>query len=852
MTLLAAWSVVLSKFSGQDELLVGIAMANRSCEELEGIIGFFVNALPLKFNLSSLVTVAELLEYTKKKSLEAQENQDIPLEQIVELINPARSTAYNPLFQVMFVWQNNKRERLDLPGLEINDLAPAPHTTSKFDLTLDMQESGANITGKLKFATTLFKQQTVQQFLNLYRIILERIIATTSISSLYSVSDATHKNPWLDAIPITDKKINNSSANRTVHEQIEERAKIHPAKIAVCSGSEKLSYGELNKQANQLAHYLIKQGVKREDKIIVSLETSTSMIVCLLAILKAGACYVPVDVTNPIERTKFIIRDTKTHWIVATTSIQQELASFPHLWFFDGDLAAIAQESTRNPSISCDGDNLAYCIYTSGSTGFPKGTLISHKAVNLRFEELSGVQLDECTRFLQLTSISFDQSVTEIWGTLLNGGCIVLFTHPIKSAEKIGECIRSHHINTAVLTTSVFNYVVSQNVHELSSLKQILVGGEALSPPHVSKMCRALPSLPLVNVYGPTECTVIATTYQIQETVPENWKSIPIGKATTNSQTYILDKNLHQLPQGVVGELYLGGPGLARGYLNNPDLTAEKFIPHPFSKQAGERLYATGDLARIRYDGELEFLGRGDKQIKIRGMRVELGEIESMLAEHPAVEDVAVICVDVSAVGKQLFAYIQSKQKKLDGPYLQSYLQKKLPAPMVPANYVILDSLPHLISGKIDRKKLTLFAAQQGVGSSAIFVAPKTKQEKDIAAILQNILKIDKIGTSDNFFELGGNSLKTIQLVSQLQGLELALFLENPTIQGIIKALNRDIEKATGLRLVKLQPHGKYPPLFAAGIWHTVWEHPELSDDLFASGLEYAELASKMAPDHPP
>ncbi|MEH2273522.1 MAG: non-ribosomal peptide synthetase [Nostoc sp.] len=586
-----------------------------------------------------------------------------------------------------------------------------------------------------------------------------------------------------------------------IHQLFEAQVEKTPNAVALIFNNQHLTYRDLNSRANQLAQYLQSLGVGTETLVGICIERSLEMVVALLAILKAGGAYVPLEPGYPQERLAFMLSDTQVSVLLTQKELVAKLPTHtafviclnadwnalakPTIPLWESKLGVahapegIAQNKNENLSTSITADNLAYVMYTSGSTGTPKGVSVIHRGVVRLVKETNYVQLTAEEIILQLAPISFDASTFEIWGCLLNGGRLVICPPNIPSLEELGQIIQQYQVTTLWLTAGLFHLIVDEKIDALKSLRQLLAGGDVLSVPHVQKFLQTVEKCQLINGYGPTENTTFTCCHTI--TAPlQPGVSIPIGHPIANTQVYILDHNLQAVSIGETGELYIGGDGLARDYLNRPDLTAEKFISHSFDRNLATRLYKTGDLARYLPDGNIEFLGRIDNQVKIRGFRIELGEIEREIAQHPDVREIVVLARQDKTGEKQLTAYIVPHY---NSTYiykkLRNFLQQRLPNYMVPSAFVILESLPLTANGKVDRHKLPAPSRERPQLEQA-YIAPQTDLEHLLAGILSELLKIDRVGIDDNFFDLGGTSISILQVAMRLQQ---ELGIELPTVK---------------------------------------------------------------------
>jgi amino acid adenylation domain-containing protein len=819
MTLLAAFLVLISRYSGQLDLVVGSPIANRNSKSVEPLMGFFANTLAFRGNLSGNPSFREFHEQVRQTTLSAYAHQDLPFEMLVEKLQLDRDLSRNPLVQVLFSLQNTPQSSSNLSGLIIENMPLPLDVRARFDLEVNYWEIPGGLEGVWCYNSDLFDATTITRIGEHFQTLLQAIVANQEmrISELPLLSPAQRHQLLVEW---NDTQVDYPH-DLCIHELFAEQVERNPDAVAVAFEEQQLTYDELNCRANQLAHCLRSLGVGADVLVGICVERSLLMIVGLLGILKAGGAYVPLDPDYPQERLSFMLADTQIKVLLTQQNLVEKLQKHQvKLVCLDTDSPVIAQCSQDNaiapPIADVQATNLAYVIYTSGSTGQPKGVEVVHRGVNRLLFGVNYVHLDETQRFLQIAPISFDASTFEIWGALLHGARCVLFPESIPTAKSLSEEIHKHGITVLWLTSALFNSIIDDDPQALSEIKQLLIGGEALSLAHVNRAFETLPFTQIINGYGPTESTTFTCCYPIPRKIETTIESIPIGSPIANTQVYILDDYLQPVPVGVPGELHIGGAGLARGYLNRPELTQEKFIPNPFDNS---KLYKTGDLARYLPDGNIEYLGRIDHQVKIRGFRIELGEIEAVLSQH---EDVQISCVIVRedtpgetcterSRSKQLVAYIvPQKDVTLTTSELRQFLGNKLPGYMIPSAFVMLDSLPLTPNGKVDRRALK---APAHTSNSDRFIEVRNQLELKLLQIWSNILKIDKIGVQDNFFDLGGHSLLAPYLMTQIKqqiGKDIPVkdLFQNPTIEQLAAIIQKESDDSSPSCLVAIQPNG--------------------------------------------
>jgi len=638
---------------------------------------------------------------------------------------------------------------------------------------MELDERAEGIIGRIEYNTDIFDEGTIARIVGHYQTLLEGIVADSeqpiSHLPLLTVPEQQQFVEW-------NNTQTDFPSDVCIHQLFERQVERIPDAIALVFEGKQLSYRELNCRANQLAHYLMDLSVKPETLVGICMERSLEMVIGLLSILKAGGAYVPLDPTYPRERLTLMLEDAQVSVLLTQQLLLGKFSeTVQSVVCLDTDWEQISNESEENSFNQTVPNNLAYVMYTSGSTGLPKGVSVIHRNVVRLVKNTNYVTLTPKETFLQLASISFDAATLEIWGALLNGAKLVVMPPHVPSLEELGQALRHHQITILWLTSGLFHLMVNQRLEDLRPVRQLLAGGDVLSVSHVKKVLQTLDNCRLINGYGPTENTTFTCCYPMTDS-SQVGETVPIGSPIANTQVYVLDGNEQQVPIGVYGELYIGGDGLARGYFNRPELTAEKFISNPFKNNSKERLYKTGDLVRYQADGNIEFLGRIDHQVKVRGFRIELGEIEATLNQQDTVQEVVVIVREDTPGDKRLVAYIVAKpQSETSSTELRRFLQKQLPDYMVPSTFVVLEALPLTPNGKIDRKALPQPEGQRADLETA-YIAPRSKIERKIATILKTVLQIDQIGVRDNFFDLGGNSLLLVQAQEKL-----------------VQALNRDV-----------------------------------------------------------
>ena len=765
MSLLAAFDVFLHHYTGQDDILIGGVTAGRNRAELEPLIGFFLNTVVLRTDLSGDPTFRELLGRVKETTLEALAHDDVPFELLVKELRPRRDLSVNPFFQVLFSIEPPLAFPSSEWGLSQGEVNLG---ATKFDLDFQLDETADGIIGHCSYSTDLFDSATVERMVQHWQQVLENAVADPSrqISQLSLLSPVEKQRLLVD----WNQTGEDYPRHRCIHELFEEQVDRTPDDVAVVCRDQQLTYRALDDRANQLAHQLRRRGVKPDTPVGLLLDRSVEAIVGLLGILKAGGAYLVLDPQTPPERLSFVVKDADLKVVLTQRNLLDRLPSTSVTTLcLDTLLASVTGEQSGRVKSPVASNNLAYVVYTSGSTGGPKGIEVEHRSVVRLVFAMTSLGEPRNEVCLQLSPLAFDASTYEIWAPLLRGGRCILFPENSISASSLGEVIRKNAVTTLWLTASLFNTLIDEAPEVLHTIRSLLIGGEPLSVSHVLRALTLLPATKIINGYGPSEGTTFTCLYPIPAQLDLGGSSIPIGRPIANTRVYILDSALNPCPVGVPGELCIAGDGLARGYLNRPDLTAKQFLRDPFSCDPAARLYKTGDLARYRADGNIEFLGRLDQQVKVRGFRVELTEVEAVLHEYPMVQ-AAVVIAQERLGSNRLVAYIVSKAGSSDTKQdLLAFLRRRLPEYMVPAQIVYVDRLPTLANGKIDRKALESIPEDSDEPETQTHDLPRDGTEKRLLEIWESVLPNRNIDLSQSFFDLGGHSLLALSLVHRIE-----------------------------------------------------------------------------------
>lgn len=826
-TLLAAFQVMLHRLTGRTDIVVGTPTASRAQTEAEGLIGLFVNMLALRSTLAGDPSFQVFLRHTRDNTLEAFAHQELPFESLVEALRPDRTPSHSPLIQVVFALQNAPGPLPAPPGLTVT---PIPERqmdtcTAKFDLTFQLEDSAQGLSATVEYNTELFDEAAIDRWLSHYQVLLEAIVKNPleTLKQLPLLTPAERHQilvEWNETRTIYPR-------DKSIPELFAVQANRNPNAVAVTLDGQQLTYRRLDHRANQIASLLRTSGVGPDVLVAVCLERSIELIVVLLGILKAGGAYVCLDPACPRERLAFMLEDSQAPVLFTQQKLRSifEAEESPgplKVICLDSDSAGIASQCTapaahdRRPPGPMD---LAYVSYTSGSTGRPKGVSIPHRAVVRLLFNTDYLQLNSSDVVAQISNSAFDASTFEIWGALLHGGRLAILPPEVAlSGRALAQAIRDQRITTMFVTTALFNQL-SREVPEIFHLvRHLLFGGEAANPNCVRDVLKHGPPARLLHMYGPTETTTFAAWHEVRA-LAEDASSVPIGRAIANTELYVLDELRQPVPIGVTGELHIGGDGLARGYFNHKELTDEKFVPHPFLAGTGARLYRTGDWVRYLPDGNLEFIGRADAQVKLRGFRVELGEIEAALSQHPNVRECAAI-VHGDADDKRLAACVVARESQPPAAdELRSFLRARLPDYMVPSAFVFLPSLPLNANGKVDRAALpALSPIRPEPKESAV---PCNEIELRLKEIWEDLLGVRPVGVLDNFFELGGHSLLAMRLLARIekafgQPLPISAIFQSPTLRQLAGTIRGEKSQAAcpASSLVKIQPNGTRPPLF--------------------------------------
>ncbi|BAZ14313.1 amino acid adenylation domain-containing protein [Calothrix sp. NIES-4071] len=852
MTLLAAFATLLSRYSGQEDIVIGSPIANRNRSQVESLIGFFVNTQVLRTKLHGNPNFSELLERVRETTLGAYDHQDLPFEKLVEELQPERSLSHTPLFQVMFVMENTPIGKLELPGLTITPLE-LENITAKFDLTLSIEETASGLLCGWEYNSDLFGVTTIEQMAVHFQTLLESIVKNPlqRVAQLPLLS-ATEQHQLL-------VEWNNTGADypleQTFTQQFEAIVEKNPLSIAVVFENQQLTYQQLNARANRWARHLVSLGVGAETIVALNSERNIDFLTAMLAVFKAGAAYLPLNPDHPTERNRQVLEQSQVSLVLSASSwssLVNHLETEPQLLLLE-DLDSF-DYSSQNLPVRSTPENLAYVIYTSGSTGKPKGAMLEHRGMlNHLYAKVTDLQLTQTDIVAQTAAQTFDISIWQFLVALLVGGQVeIVRTSITTDPAELLTLMQSKQISILEIVPSLLRMMLehielsSNNKPNLSELRWLLLTGETLPPQLCRQWLEYYPAIPMMNAYGPTECSDDVTHYPIYTPPAEEILNLPIGHPVANTQLYILDKYLQPVPIGVPGELYVGGVSVGRGYLHNSQQTQLAFVKNPFrditqnsALRTQHLLYKTGDKARYLFDGNIEFLNRIDYQVKIRGFRIELGEIEAVLTQHPQVREVVVIAREDQPGNQYLVAYIVPNSV-LSNKELRDFLKQKLPEYMIPTAFVMLESIPLTPNGKVDRRALPV----PELSSSDNFVAPSDMLELELTQIWEEILHVHPIGVRDNFFDLGGHSLLAVSLIARIQQkfnkkLSLAALFQGATVEHLANIIRSSTDFSSSSTLVTLQQgDSKRRPLFCV--------HPG-----GGTVLAYLNLARHLDPAQP-
>jgi len=845
MVLVGAFKALLARHTDREDIVIGTPVANRNKAELEGLIGFFINSLVLRIDLSGDPTFLQLLGRVREVTLGAYAHQELPFEKIVEVLQPKRNLSHAPLYQIAFILENTPRAEVETEGLALTPLRTET-VSSKFDLTLALAQFGQNLLGSVEYNTDLFDRSTIERMIASYVRVLGAVAGDPQLklSELPLLTEAE----WQHLVIEFNDTATEATPDNCIQQLLAEQAQRSPQAIAVSFGRQELTYRELDRRANQVARFLQSSGVGRETPVALCLDRSLEMVVAILGVLKAGGAYVPIDTSYPVERIAFILSDARARLLLTEQKLAEGLATYEgRIVCLDSEWSRIAELSAEEVAATAWPENLAYVLYTSGSTGKPKGTMISHRGLINYLTNwcLTAYEIEKGKGAPVHSSISFDLTITGLFGPLLAGKKVVLVPESDR-IEGLAQVLRNEPGFSLVKITPAHLELLSRQLTPAEAnvaTNGFVIGGEALTSHAISFWQENAPHTALYNEYGPTEAVVGCCVYK----VPAGAKFagvVPIGRPIPNTQLYILDRRLNPTPIGIPGEIHIGGSGLARGYLDRPRLTAERFMPDPFSRHEGARIYKTGDLARHLPDGNIEYLGRVDRQLKIRGYRVEPGEVESVLSSHGSVSDAVVIAIDDGQAGKRLVAYVVFKDEAAPATdLLREYLRTKLPDYMVPSLFVTVASIPLTQNGKIDLAALPpVMSGTQTSGRE--YVAPRTPVEEMLAGIWSEVLGAPRVGINDNFFELGGHSLLAAQVLTRLREVfkidfPLIGLFEAPTVADLGARIEKASSSVEGLMLSAIQPASRDGDLPLSFVQQRLWLLDQLSPGSAAYNIPF-------------
>jgi amino acid adenylation domain-containing protein len=842
MTLLAAFNVWLYRYTQQEDIVVGTPVAGRVRPELEALLGCFVNTLALRTDLSGNPPFRDVLQRVKQTTLQAYDHQEVPFEKLVEELHPERDLSHNPLFQVMFILQNGPVGARELAGLTITSLE-MENQTAKFDLSLCLEETEQGLSGYLEYSSDLFEASSIEQMQGHLLTLLQGILADPN-QRIGQLPFLTERERWrmLEMWNTSEVTFPREYSLSTL---FEEQAAHAPEAVALVCEGEQISYGELNRRANRLAHHLRELGVGPETVVALLAERGIALVTAILAVFKAGGAYLPLDPRHPVSRLRQAISHSRSSLVLTvslfTGTMAEIMLALPEhdrpRW---EDLEILLQQkrADEDEHLPCgvEENQLAYVIYTSGSTGIPKGAMVEQAGMlNHLFAKIAALQLTEADSVAQTASQCFDISVWQMLSALLVGGSVCIYPDEVAhDPQRLLEAVASDGVSiletVPALLRALLESVEGQRDEQmqLPKLRWLIPTGEALPGELCQRWLALYPTIPLLNAYGPTECSDDVTHSVIERVSGDERGTMPIGTPVPGLRLYVLNRQGEPMPCGAVGEIYVGGIGVGRGYVGEPGKTAEVFVPDAFGEESGGRLYKTGDVGRYRADGVLEFLGRVDQQVKVRGYRVELGEIEAVLGQQPGVKE----CVVMARGGQQkLVGYVVWEAgARVEAEELQRGLRETLPDYMVPTVYIELEALPLTANGKLDRERLP------EVGESKLLMEtqyepPRTPVEEQLARIWAEVLEVERVGIHDNFFELGGHSLLIMQIIARVRDdfqvdMPVRTLFKTPTVAGLneaierVKARNDELRKPT-LTSISRDAYRKKRSVFATGDGNT-------------------------------
>jgi amino acid adenylation domain-containing protein len=787
MILEAALAVLLHRYSGDSDVVIGTPVANRLQAEVEPLIGCFVNTLVLRSALGDDPRFTDFLTATHRDLLQAFSHQSVPFELLVGQLNPERDLSHAPLFQVLFVYQNNDGDAIALRDLKF-ERVESDYPVSKVDLSLYARPTADGLSLTWEYATDIFDAATIESMAGAFGVLLDSIVRTPEarVGALRLLAPEVEQELLQHSLGMPSSP----AVAHCIHQIFEDRVRETPDAVAVRRDGDARTYRELNREANRLARQLRERGVSPGEVVGICVEHSPAMMAGLLAILKAGGAYLPIEAGYPMERLRFMLSDAGAAVVLGSSASRGALPADmqPLVLLNDAPGPGSPADDDRNfaaADIGVGPRSLAYVLYTSGSTGRPKGVAVEHRGVTRLVCDPDYVSLGPDTVTLQACAMSFDVATFELWAPLLNGGTLVLYDGPRGDVAAMARQVEAHGVNTLWLTSGLLTMWAGQHTPALG-IRSLLAGGDVVPPRAVDEIHRRDPHVTVINGYGPTENTTFSCCHRIPRG-PRATASVPIGKPIRGSSAYVLDGAMQLLPAGCRGELYVGGDGVAREYVGNPALTSERFVPNPFVPD--DRLYKTGDVVRRLPDGTIEFLGRNDFQVKIRGFRIEIGEIENQLARVEGIADCVVVAIDRDGTGRQLVAYVVVAHCAGDlKERARRALRQTLPEYMVPAVFVVLDRMPITPHGKIDRRALP--APAESDVRPVTFAAPRTSTEVKFAGLWQEILRLGRVGIDDNFFEIGGHSLLALRFISAVgetfaEEIPMRLIFEKPTIREL-------------------------------------------------------------------